>query len=332
MLPQHVPLVVASRGDAVESVFYGSIAVVDTAGRLCCSVGDADYPIFTRSTLKPLQALPLVLSGGPAHFGFSSEQIALFCASHSGEPRHLAALTDILARIGCRESQLQCGCHLPVYYATTGCAVPADLQPCALHHNCSGKHCGFLAWCRQHGVAEDTYLDPAHPLQQAIRRLLSEFTGLAEAEIPWGIDGCGAPNYAVPLPRLAHFYARLASGERTTPLDAGLAVLFAAMTENPAMVSGEGRSDLQLMAAAPGDWVAKAGADGVQALGLHHSGLGIALKIADGHPRAALVAIAAVLQQLGLPQAAALPAAWRQGEIHNQAGRLTGRYQAVFHL
>lgn len=333
-LPGHVPLVVATRGDAVESVYYGSIAVVDVAGKAVAGVGDRDFPMFARSTLKPFQALPFVIDGGPAHFGFAAEETALLCSSHSGEPRHVSAVADMLVRIGCNPGQLQCGTHVPLFYAATGTPPPADLALSPLHHNCSGKHAGFLAWCRQHGASIKDYLDPGHPLQRVIRHTLGELLGVGEAGIVMGTDGCSAPTYAVPLPALAYGYAQLAGARAGTPYGDGLAALFKAMTGHPEMVSGEGRGDLVLMKAVPGDWVAKAGADGVQAVGIGSRGLGIAIKIADGSPRAVQVAVHSVLEQLDL-----LPAgyggalqAWGAGEIRNHAGRCTGRFVPVFKL
>lgn len=333
-LPRHVPLVIATRGGHVESVHYGSVAVVDSAGRLLWGVGDTGYPIFTRSTLKPFQALPFVIDGGPARFGFSPEQVAVMCASHSGEPRHVAAVADMLARVGCTAAQLQCGCHVPLFYAATGVAPPPDPAMSPLQHNCSGKHAGFLAWCRLHGQPVENYLDPDHPLQQRIRRTAAQLAGCGESEMPTGVDGCGAPNYALPLGRLAYAYARLATHSQQQEHGAALCPLFISMTAHPAMVSGAARSDLILMQAAPGDWVAKGGAEGVQALGIGSRGLGIALKIADGSTRALQVAVASSLEQLDL-----LPAGsdhplrqWRESEIRNHAGRLTGRLKPVFEL
>ena len=332
-LPAHVPLVVATRGEAPESVHYGSVAVADTAGRLLWSVGDSDFPVFTRSTLKPFQALPFVRGGGPAHFGYSPQQVALLCASHSGEPRHLAAVADMLARAGCSAAQLQCGCHVPLFFAATGQSPPADLVASPLHHNCSGKHAGFLAWCRQHGAPLEHYLDPQHPLQQAIRRSVARLAGCAEADMPIGVDGCGAPNYALPLARLAGLYARLAAPPSGDDEEgAALAALHAAMATHPAMVSGENRDDLILADGVP--CVAKAGAEGMQALAISTAGLGIAFKVADGGARAMRVVTAAVLAQLGLLPTAREDAlgSWRQAEIRNQAGRLTGELRPVFEL
>lgn len=330
-LPGHVPLVIATRGDAVESVHYGSIAVAAADGELVHAVGDAVFPIFTRSTLKPFQALPFVAAGGPAHFGFSPAQVALMCASHSGEPRHVAAVAEMLARIGCSETDLQCGWHPPLHYAATGVSPPPEAVESPLLHNCSGKHAGFLAWCRQHGEPIDSYLDPEHPLQREIRHGLARLVDCDESEMRLGIDGCSAPNYALPLARLAQGYARLAGGGGE--YGAALKTIFAAMTAHPEMVSGEGRGDLALMRAAPGDWVAKAGAEGMQALGIASRGLGIAIKIADGNSRAVQVVLSSLIERLGLlPAGGQLPEQWRQDEIRNHAGRLTGRLLPVFEL
>lgn len=331
-LPGHVPLAVATRGDAVESVHCGSIAVVDSGGRLLCAAGDSAFPIFTRSTLKPFQALPFVAAGGPARFGFSTAQVALLCASHSGEPRHVAAVADMLARIGCTESDLQCGSHVPLSYAATGAAPPSDLAPTALHHNCSGKHAGFLAWCRQHRQPVAAYLDPGHALQREIRTRLAELVGCGEDEMPLGIDGCSAPNYALPLAHLALAYARLAAPAAGAAQAGSLETLFAAMTAHPEMVSGEARADLALMRAAPGDWVAKGGAEAVQAIGIRSRGIGIAIKIADGGTRALPVVTAAVLEQLALLSADGIVRTWRESEIRNSTGKLTGRLLPVFTL
>ncbi len=170
-LPRHQPLVVTTRGGSVECVHYGSIAVVDRAGRLLASAGDPRALNFTRSALKPFQALPFVEDGGMARFGFGSQELALMCASHNAEPLHLGIARRMLERIGARESDLKCGSHPPMVYSATGRTPPARRWG-PLCHNCSGKHAGFLAWCRAHGRPLAEYLDPAAPLQQRIRATL----------------------------------------------------------------------------------------------------------------------------------------------------------------
>jgi L-asparaginase II len=327
----HVPLTRVTRGDATDSVHYGSVAVVDRDGRLIYAAGDPRHLTTTRSALKPLQALPLVASGGVERFGFSSTHVALLCASHSGEPRHVDAVADMLARAGCTPDQLQCGVHPPLYYTAREELPPSGVKFSVLQHNCSGKHAGMLAWCRHCGVPLETYLAFDHPLQQAIRQAVAHLTGVAERDLIAGIDGCSAPNYAVPLDRLAYAFARLAAGRDDTRYGAAPTALATAMTAHPEMVSGERRNDLALMQAGRGDWVTKVGAEGVQAVGIRSRGWGVALKVIDGNARGLHPATIAVLDQLGLldPAQRIELAAWRAPEIRNYRGLVTGRVEPV---
>jgi L-asparaginase II len=325
--PAHAPLIATTRGGAVECVHYGSIAVVDRSGRLMAGTGAPDSLNFTRSALKPLQALPFVEDGGLARFGFGSHELALMCASHSGEAVHLGVVQRILERIDAGVGDLQCGWHPPQFYAATNTQYPPGSRFSALHHNCSGKHSGFLAYCRLHGHRLGDYLDREAPLQVRIRNTVQAFAG-ADA-IAGGIDGCSAPNYAMPLARLAQTYARIASGE--TP---ELRAVAFAMTRHPDLVSGTARTDLALMQAGRGDWVCKIGADGIQAIGVRSHGLGVALRIADGNPRALHAATVEVLHQLGLladPTAGALAPLFRP-VLRNARGTGVGRVEPLFTL
>ena len=331
--PPHAPLTIVTRGAAIDSTHYGSVAVVDRDGRLLYSAGDPWFLTMTRSALKPFQAVPLVAEGGLERFGFSAPEIALLCASHSGEPRHVAAVADMLRRAGNASSDLQCGSHAPGFYEVKG-ELPPPPPYSPLAHNCSGKHSGMLAWCAACNVRKDTYLAFDHPLQRAIRGAVAHFTATPEAALVAGIDGCSAPNYAVPLARLALAFARLASDEPDARYGAAASRLGTAMTAHPEMVSGEGRSDLALMAAGRGDWVAKIGAEGVQAIGVRSSGIGIALKVADGNKRGLLPATVAVLDQIGLldPDQRAALALWREPVVRNYRGTVTGHVRAVVDL
>ena len=338
-LPQHVPLAITTRIDeagtsTLESVHYGSVAVADAEGVLRHAAGDPRAMTFTRSALKPFQAMPFIAEGGHRRYGFSSAQVALMCASHSGEPMHTDGVADMLARIGCRAEQLQCGCHVPSYYAAVGAKVPPDAKFTTLHHNCSGKHAGMLAYCRLHDHPVETYLAFDHPLQRQIRAAVAYYAGCAEAELPAGIDGCSAPNYAVPLDRLASAFARLAQDTPDARYGEAPQAIFGAMTGHPEMVSGIKRNDLALMQTAPGDWVAKAGAEGVQGIGIRSRGLGIAIKIADGNTRALYPVIVAVLEQLGLvDDPAATPLADHLApRIENFRGLVTGQVKPVLAL
>ena len=324
--PRHAPLAAVTRGDAVESLHAGSVAVVDRHGRLLHAAGNPAFPTMTRSALKPFQAMPFVAAGGIGRFGYSAAQVALLCASHSGEPRHVAAVADMLAKAGSSASDLQCGTHAPRFHELRGEPTPPPPYS-PLAHNCSGKHSGMLAYCVQCGLPRESYLAGDHPLQQAIRRAVAHFTSTPEAELVAGVDGCSAPNYAVPLDRLALAFARLAARDDDAVYGPAPRILADAMTAHPEMVSGEGRSDLQLMRAGRGDWVAKIGAEGVQGIGIRGAGIGIAIKVADGNKRALRPVIASVLEQLQLVDAKcrAELADWFAPVITNYRGIATGR-------
>jgi L-asparaginase II len=323
----HVPLLATTRGNTVECVHYGTIAVCDLQGDLVAGAGDVHALNFARSALKPLQALPFVEDGGPARFGFGSYEVAMMCASHSGEAVHVRIVRHMLARIDARESDLQCGCHPPLFYGATGIPVPPHAHFGALHHNCSGKHAGFLAYCRLHGYRLKDYLAPESPLQIRIRNTVQQFAG--SDPIEGGTDGCSAPTYALPLTRLARAYAQLASAEGTA-----LGALRYAMGRHPDLVSGAGRIDLALAQAGDGDWIAKAGADGVQAIGIRSRRLGIAVRIADGNARALHTVTTEALYQLGLlakPADSPLARTFRP-PLTNYRGLTVGSLRPLFDL
>jgi L-asparaginase II len=328
------PLAEATRGDQVECIHFGSVAVVNLDGDVLYQAGDPHFMTFTRSTIKPFQAVPFMHAGGPARFGYTEREVALLCASHSGEAMHIEAAQSMLGKAGCAEHHLRCGCHAPLYYAALDQQVPAGAHFNQLHNNCSGKHAGFLAYCVQHGQPLETYLDPAQPLQQAVRSSVAHFSGLPESDLKMGIDGCSAPNYALPLSRLALAYARLAQGDRDARYGSALGDLYRAMTAHPELVSGTARNDLALMQAAPGDWVAKIGADGVQVIGVRSAGLGIAIKVADGNARALPPATVSVLQQLGLLQSleGSPLKSWARSQLKNFMGLHTGEVRPVVRL
>lgn len=322
------PLAEVTRGGLVESVHAGAVAVVDRDGQVLYAAGDPRQPIFTRSTLKPFQTVPLVASGGIERFGFTLQQTALLCASHSGTAQHVAAVAAMLEAIGCNEADLQCGCHAP---------IAADAPPGPynqLHNNCSGKHAGFLAYCVMHGHPIGSYLDVAHPLQQAVRDSVAHYCGVAPDALAVGIDGCSAPNYAMPLVNLARGYARLASATGDDQSDKVAHMLYRAMTDHPEMVSGDGRFDLAVTQAGNGDWVAKGGAEGVQAIGIRSLGIGIAIKVADGNARGLHPAALAVLAHLGVLDAARAQvlSCWMRPDVTNVKGLKTGEIRAVVSL
>jgi L-asparaginase II len=324
-----VPLVETFRGATRECVHFGALAVADASGRVIACAGDPYWTTFTRSTLKPLQALPFVEGGGVRHFGLTTANLAMLCASHSGEAMHVEQVEQILGQAGVGYQRLQCGCHVPMFAELGAWPPPAPGSYDERHHNCSGKHSGFLAYCVQHGLPLDTYLEPAHPLQQAIRARVAEAVGLDETQLAMGIDGCSAPNYAMPLAHLARGFARLAGGERES-----FAQLADAMTAHPELVSGTRRNDQDFMRAGRGDWVTKVGADGVQVVASRSRGQALALKIADGSKPALFAATVEALEQLGWlddQQREALRP-WRQEVIASIRGARVGERRAVFRL
>jgi L-asparaginase II len=329
-----VPLIDTFRGGTLECQHFGAVAVVDTSGRLLAHAGDPHWVTFTRSTLKALQALPFLKAGGPRHFGFSQAQVAMLCASHSGEPMHVAQVDGMLGRIGLSYRALQCGCHVPMYAELGVAPPPVAGSYDERHHNCSGKHSGFLAWCVQHGQPTGSYLAPGHPLQQAIRREVARATGLAPEDLKIGVDGCSAPNYAMPLSHLARGYARLASGERDAESGEAFRTLSQAMTAHPELVSGTARSDLAFMRAGRGDWVTKVGADGVQAFASTSRGQAFALKVIDGNKTALFAATMAVLDQLGWLDTRQKDELrpWRAEAIANTRGTQVGQRKPAFRL
>src|SRR3989442_3459275 len=209
--PGYVPLVEVRRGDGVESLHFGAIAVIDARGRAVTAAGDPATPVVLRSTAKPAQVLPLLDSGAAERFHFADEEIAIMIGSHGGEPFHVRAVRSILKTIGLDEKALQCGAHAPYHRPSAQALRRRREQPTALHNNCSGKHAGMLALAVHLGAAVDTYLDPGHPVQVRIRTRIEALAGLSAGATRLAIDGCSAPTIALPLSRPGVLSARLAA-------------------------------------------------------------------------------------------------------------------------
>src|SRR3569832_773331 len=195
-MPSVKPHIKTLRGETRENIHFGAVAVADCTGRVLAYAGDPHWLTFTRSTLKALQALSFVESSGARELGFTPQNLALMCASHSGEPMHVDQVQSMLDKAGLTYKCLQCGCHVPLYVEQGVGPAPAHIDE--RMHNCSGKHSGFLAHCVTRGWPLDDYIDPAHPLQQSVRSHVARATGVQESQMKMGIDGCSAPNYAIP--------------------------------------------------------------------------------------------------------------------------------------
>jgi L-asparaginase II len=300
-------LVEAWRGEIVESFHRGAYAVVDASGRVVASVGDIDRPVYPRSAIKLLQALPLVESGAADRFALTPGELALACASHDGAAEHERAAASMLAKAGLDESVLECGVHWPYGEAAKLALAAAGRQPSALHNNCSGKHAGFVCLgCVMAGSADARaflrgYVQPEHALMREVGAAIEDATGCDLARAPRAVDGCSIPTFGLPLRALALAYARVAGGVGLTPgRTAAARRLRAAIAAAPQMVAGASRFDTRVMALFGPRVCCKVGAEGMYCAALPDAGLGVALKIDDGNnARACEVALAALLGALG---------------------------------
>jgi L-asparaginase II len=297
-------LVEAWRGPLVESRHRGAVAVADVDGKLVLSVGDVSTPVFPRSAVKALQALALVESGAADRYGLTDEELALACASHSGEPAHVESVTRMLAKAGLDASALACGAHWPISHPAAF-ALAKTGTPSALHNNCSGKHAGFLCVACAMGIDHVGYWRPEHPVQQGVRGVLEDLTGTALGPDRCAVDGCSVPTWAIPLKNLAHAFAKFGTGHRL-PRERhdAAARLRAACTKNPWYVAGTGRFCSEIMQLFGARVFVKTGAEGVYCGVLPGLGLGIAIKCDDGAGRAAEAVMAAIIARF-LPLEAA---------------------------
>lgn len=290
MTDNYQPIFELTRGQTVESIHFGAAAVVNSSGRLIAWVGSPHLVTFLRSSSKPLQALPLIERGGDNIFHLTSKEIAIICGSHAGTDEHLAVIQGIQAKAGVHESDLLCGTH-PPFHAPTAKALDARGEsPTPNRHNCSGKHTGMLAHARMRGLSITDYVNPEHPVQQTIRETIAEMCGLPSAQVEIGIDGCSAPNFAMPLYNAALGFARLCD-PRGFPVERTAACrrITAAMMAFPDMVGGPDSFDTRLMETCRGRIISKGGAEGYLALGImpgtlgvDSPGIGATIKIADG--------------------------------------------------
>lgn len=299
------------RGNIVESRHNVHAAVVDRDGKLVASAGDPGYVTFWRSAAKPFQAMPIVIDGAADHFGISEPELALACASHSSEQSQVALVREFLKKIGCTERDLMCGPHTPLSDAVAKDYQTRGVRLTPVYSNCSGKHTGMLAQARYNGWPTEGYVRADHPVQKRCLAEVAKWTGVPEQQIGVAVDGCGVACFALPLRNMAWAYARLGITFRV--LDAIL--------RHPELIAGEGRPCTEMMRAHPNRVLTKVGADGVYSALLVQEGLGVALKIEDGHGPASILAIATILEELGLRP---MPAALKEKPMTNSRGETVG--------
>lgn len=328
-------LVEITRGGVIESFHHGAVAVIDADGGVVLALGDIDRPIFPRSAIKGFQALPLIETGAADRFGLLDAEIALACASHSGEPRHVETAASALAKAGLDFRCLECGTQWPMGEKAARAMAASGEVPSALHNNCSGKHAGFICIAVQEGHDPTGYIQPDHPLMREITAAVGEMTDYDLSKTARGVDGCSIPTFAIPLRNIAHGFARFGSGQGLAPERARAAArLRKAVAAEPFMVAGTDRFCTLMMETLAARAFVKTGAEGVYCAALPELGLGVALKIEDGAGRAAETVMAALLTRfLKLSEAEAGVIATRTDRsMKNWNGIEVGRMRASARL
>lgn len=299
-------MVEVRRGAQVESRHPVVAAVVDADGGLVAGWGDIEGLYFPRSSNKAFQALPLLETGAADATGLGDREIALACASHSGEDAHVQAVAAWLNRIGVSPAELECGAHWPYHEETSRAIARRNEQPTTLHNNCSGKHAGMVSVARHMNEPLAGYVRPEHPVQQRVTAAVEDLCRHRFVAAEIGVDGCSMPTMALPLRNLAWGFARFITGRGLSPERAKAARrIAAAVAAEPFYVAGSGRFCTAAMLAGAGKFIAKTGAEGVYTAAVPSLGVGIALKALDGTTRAAQTALGGVLDHLGLLDEAA---------------------------
>jgi len=342
-IPIAEPLVEVKRGAITESRHRGHIVAVEPGANIIASLGAPYNVTFPRSSAKPFQALPLLLTGAAERFGFTDREVALACASHNGEPIHTEIAASMLRKIGLGPEALMCGVHEP-YSAEAAAELRAlGEEPNVLHNNCSGKHVGMLAVALHLGASIDNYISPENPVQKAIVDVFSKFSDIAVTDMAVGIDGCGAPIFGVTMKAMALAYAKLVSPPASfdNKTRAACERVTRVMTAYPELIGGTSqRLDTEVMRAARGRVVSKVGAEGVYTAGIvpckeWPNGFGIAIKIEDGDDkRARPTVVIEALRQLGVLRDESLEAVARYAffPVTNRRGDVVGEISASFSL
>jgi L-asparaginase II len=341
-IPQPAPLVEVTRGGITESRHRGHVVAVDGDGQIVARLGSPETVTYLRSSCKPFQAVPLVVTGAADRFAFTPQEIAVACGSHSGEPIHEETVAAMLTKIGLDESALKCGAHEPFSREATLKLRAQHERPRVLQNNCSGKHTGMLALALNLNAPTETYDQPDNPVQLNIARAVAQFSGFPVEDLAVGVDGCGVPVFGLTVRAMALMYARLVAPPDVfdAEMRAACTRIFGAMREHPEMVGGtRERLDTELMRAA-GGVISKVGAEGVYTVGVAPSpvwprGLGLALKIEDGEDRRARpTVVIESLRQLGVLDDTTMEqlAPYSKFVVRNHRGDAVGEVRASFEL
>lgn len=328
-------LIEVLRGNVVESIHRGDIVVVSCDGSVLHRCGDIGHPTFMRSASKPIQAIAALEYGIVEKYGLDLAEVAILMSSHSGEKMHIDVLKGIITKIGIDINDLQCGTHDPLGIDAARELISKGMTPNSLHCNCSGKHLGQLAAIRVKGAPLEDYYKLEGGIQPEIRDILMKFSGIEAVQIKLGIDGCGLPVYCMPLRNMALAYANLCNENfMNGRYIKSQNYVISAMTVHPEMIGGKDRFDTELMRHFGDRLIGKFGDEGVYCVGLIGKGIGIALKIEDGHTRAVGPAVLETLRQLGIIKAEEmmpLKDFWNP-LIKNHRGEFVGAIKASFIL
>jgi len=330
---QQARLVEVIRGELVESQHFGSAVIVNSKGETVQSLGQEELITYWRSAAKPIQALPLVESGAAAEFDFDQEELAVMTASHSGEDLHIRLVRSILEKIGLSQDYLKCGTHLPYSREARKKLLASGKGARPIYNNCSGKHAGMLALCRQQGWGLEDYFQLSHPLQQRLLSCISKVSGYPQRKIVTGEDGCGVVVYGLPLKNMALAFARLSDpGEMPGELREPAEVIREAMLAHPLAVGGRGRFNSRLIDGAEEKVVAKSGAEGVFCLGFADKGL--AVKILDGRSRAIPPVVMKILEHYEVLSSSSRKKldSYREPAVKNHRGNRVGFLRPSFNF
>ena len=334
LYPENPVLVRVYRGDEVESQHRGTWVVCDADGTVLDGMGSWKVPIFTRSSVKSLQALPLLETGAAARFGYTDPDVALALASHNAEAQHTEGVSRMLARVGLDARALQCGSQTPGDPEARNALREAHAKPTALHNNCSGKHAGFLALTVHLGADPEHYLDPDSPAQKLVRAAVLDMTGVADRDMYTAVDGCSAPTFRMPLSALATSFARVSNPEGLAPARrAACERMLEAVAANPALIAGNyQRICTDIARVTRGRLFPKVGGEAVYAIGVRGAGRALAIKIDDGNYRGMHPVIVELLRRFGFATKAELAAleSWEEKHITNWSGLEVGRTEVAF--
>jgi L-asparaginase II len=321
--------IVATRGDMIESHHRVHAAVVDDKGALQGSAGDPTMSTVMRSCAKPFQALPFVESGAFEELGWSDEMLALACASHGGEPEHVAIVGRMLASLELEEGDLACGPHEPLTRRGQKMLKESGEPASRLHNNCSGKHAAMLGFAQMKKWPTRGYEQCVHPVQQHAVACLAKWAELPESSLKKMTDGCGVVAFGLPMQSFAHALAKLGAAAHRG--DDAPAQVLGAMREHPFLIGGTDRFDTVVIEETDGRVIAKIGAEGVHAVCIPERGIAAVVKVEDGAFRAQHPAVIRLLQYLDVLPAELPPrlAAFLRTPIVNTRGATVGEIRPI---